>query len=376
MVWQDFPLACAAYPEEEPHRSEFEAEAREHVARLSAHPSLVIWNGGNENLWGFEDWGWQEHARRPVVGRRLLPRPVPVDRGRARPHASVHARQPVLPRRHPPERPGPRHAPRVGGLEPRRLHRLPRRRPPLLLRVRLPGAARLGHPRAGGPQRRRRAAAEGGPRLPAAPEGRRRQRQARPRHGAAPRRARRLLRLALGHPAQPGPRGRARRSRTTARGGRARPARSSGSSTTAGRSPRGPPSTATNAASRCGTRCAPRSRTGSSPCRRATGVEVARRRSTTPTGAGSVRSPSAASASTAPLLAEAGPRPSTHRRARSRSSICPTTSALRSTRAPRSSSPSSTASRTTHTWLDDVELDLDPEPAADAASSGSRTATW
>lgn len=60
MVWQDFPLACAAYPEEEPHRSEFEAEAREHVTRLSAHPSLVIWNGGNENLWGFEDWGWQD----------------------------------------------------------------------------------------------------------------------------------------------------------------------------------------------------------------------------------------------------------------------------------------------------------------------------
>ena len=60
MVWQDFPLACAAYPEEEPHRSEFEAEAGEHVTRLSAHPSLVIWNGGNENLWGFEDWGWQE----------------------------------------------------------------------------------------------------------------------------------------------------------------------------------------------------------------------------------------------------------------------------------------------------------------------------
>ncbi len=60
MVWQDFPLACAAYPEEEPHRSELEAEAREHVARLSAHPSLVLWNGGNENLWGFVDWGWPE----------------------------------------------------------------------------------------------------------------------------------------------------------------------------------------------------------------------------------------------------------------------------------------------------------------------------
>jgi len=60
MVWQDFLLACAAYPEEEPLRSEFEAEAREHVSRLSAHPSLVLWNGGNENLWGFADWGWQE----------------------------------------------------------------------------------------------------------------------------------------------------------------------------------------------------------------------------------------------------------------------------------------------------------------------------
>ncbi|OFE17506.1 beta-mannosidase [Humibacillus sp. DSM 29435] len=63
MVWQDFLLACAAYPEEEPHRSEFEAEAREHVARLTAHPSLVLWNGGNENLWGFMDWGWQEELQ-------------------------------------------------------------------------------------------------------------------------------------------------------------------------------------------------------------------------------------------------------------------------------------------------------------------------
>lgn len=57
MVWQDFLLA---YPEEEPHRSEFEAEAREHVTRLTAHPSLVLWNGGNENLWGHEDWGWKD----------------------------------------------------------------------------------------------------------------------------------------------------------------------------------------------------------------------------------------------------------------------------------------------------------------------------
>lgn len=63
MVWQDFLLACAAYPEEEPHRSEFEAEAREHITRLASHPSLVLWNGGNENLWGFMDWGWQDELQ-------------------------------------------------------------------------------------------------------------------------------------------------------------------------------------------------------------------------------------------------------------------------------------------------------------------------
>jgi beta-mannosidase len=60
MVWQDFCLACAAYPEEEPLRSEIEAEARDNVVRLSAHPSLVLWNGNNECNWGFHDWHWAE----------------------------------------------------------------------------------------------------------------------------------------------------------------------------------------------------------------------------------------------------------------------------------------------------------------------------
>ncbi|MDP4508812.1 glycoside hydrolase family 2 protein [Nonomuraea turcica] len=60
MVWQDFPFACAAYPEEEPFRSEVAAEARENVSRLAPHPSLVVWCGNNENLEGHADWGWQE----------------------------------------------------------------------------------------------------------------------------------------------------------------------------------------------------------------------------------------------------------------------------------------------------------------------------
>ncbi|MDT0329758.1 glycoside hydrolase family 2 protein [Nocardiopsis lambiniae] len=80
LVWQDFLLACAAYPEEEPLWSEFEAEARENVARLTSHASLALWNGGNENLWGHEDWGWKEQLGDLTWGHRyyteLFPRIV------------------------------------------------------------------------------------------------------------------------------------------------------------------------------------------------------------------------------------------------------------------------------------------------------------
>jgi len=58
LTWQDFLFACAAYSEEEPMRSEVEAEARDNIVRLMPHPSLVIWNGSNENIWGYQEWGW------------------------------------------------------------------------------------------------------------------------------------------------------------------------------------------------------------------------------------------------------------------------------------------------------------------------------
>ncbi|MFI5678885.1 glycoside hydrolase family 2 protein [Streptomyces cellulosae] len=80
LVWQDFPFACAAYPEEQPLRGEVEAEARENVVRLMPHPSLVLWNGNNENLWGFRDWGWEERLAQDSWGEGyylgVLPRVV------------------------------------------------------------------------------------------------------------------------------------------------------------------------------------------------------------------------------------------------------------------------------------------------------------
>ncbi|MFF5171353.1 glycoside hydrolase family 2 protein [Micromonospora sp. NPDC000089] len=80
LVQQDFLFACAAYPEEEPFGTEVAAEAAEQVTRLASHPSLVLWTGNNENIWGWHDWDWQE----PLAGRTwgrgyyldLLPRIV------------------------------------------------------------------------------------------------------------------------------------------------------------------------------------------------------------------------------------------------------------------------------------------------------------
>jgi len=58
MVWQDFCFACAAYPEDL-LAEEVEAEARDNVTRLMPHAGLILWNGNNENIWGWFDWRWQ-----------------------------------------------------------------------------------------------------------------------------------------------------------------------------------------------------------------------------------------------------------------------------------------------------------------------------
>ncbi|MCX5691913.1 MAG: hypothetical protein NTV94_19325 [Planctomycetota bacterium] len=64
MIWQDFMFACAMYPEEPPFPALVEAEARAQVTHLASHPSIVLWCGGNECIWGYESWGWKQ---------RLLP---------------------------------------------------------------------------------------------------------------------------------------------------------------------------------------------------------------------------------------------------------------------------------------------------------------
>ncbi|MGN5734550.1 glycoside hydrolase family 2 protein [Arthrobacter psychrochitiniphilus] len=68
LSWQDFLFACAAYSEEEPLRSEIAAEARDNVARIAHHASLVLLTGNNENLWGYEEWDWKRRLEGKTWG--------------------------------------------------------------------------------------------------------------------------------------------------------------------------------------------------------------------------------------------------------------------------------------------------------------------
>jgi beta-mannosidase len=98
LVWQDFLLACAAYSEAEPLRSEIEAEARENVARIGSHPSLVVLNGNNENLWGFEDWGWQPRLEGKTWGAHYYHELFPAIVAELAPHVGYTPGSPFSPR--------------------------------------------------------------------------------------------------------------------------------------------------------------------------------------------------------------------------------------------------------------------------------------
>lgn len=86
LVWQDFMFACAMYPEEAPYPALVETEARHQITRLSSHPSVALWCGGNECVWAYESWGsaagetatWKQRVGDKTWGRGyyfdLLPR--------------------------------------------------------------------------------------------------------------------------------------------------------------------------------------------------------------------------------------------------------------------------------------------------------------
>lgn len=48
MVWQDFAMACAHYPEDEEFKAMLAEEATAVILKLRQHPSIILWAGDNE----------------------------------------------------------------------------------------------------------------------------------------------------------------------------------------------------------------------------------------------------------------------------------------------------------------------------------------
>jgi beta-mannosidase len=74
LVWQDFMMACAVYPDTRDFIRELTAEARYQVRRLADHPSIALWCGDNENAKAVWQW-WAKkpgHARRVGIYRKTL----------------------------------------------------------------------------------------------------------------------------------------------------------------------------------------------------------------------------------------------------------------------------------------------------------------
>lgn len=64
MVWQEFPLSCNEYPDDDNYLSVLEKESTSIVRRLRTHPCVVLWCGGNELFNNWSGMTEQHHALR------------------------------------------------------------------------------------------------------------------------------------------------------------------------------------------------------------------------------------------------------------------------------------------------------------------------
>jgi beta-mannosidase len=72
LVWQDFALGCAVYPQDEEFQKRFGEEATRVVRRLREHASLLLWAGDNECDWAYE-WYGLGNPNANVLTRKVLP---------------------------------------------------------------------------------------------------------------------------------------------------------------------------------------------------------------------------------------------------------------------------------------------------------------
>lgn len=71
LIWQDFAMACATYPQDQYIQHQIEVEARAIVKRLRMHPCIALWAGDNEC-----DQAWSWGGRKQDPNQNLLTRQV------------------------------------------------------------------------------------------------------------------------------------------------------------------------------------------------------------------------------------------------------------------------------------------------------------
>ncbi len=74
MVWQDFAMACGAYPQNEAFYRKIEEEAVKVVRRIRTHPCLILWSGDNECDQLLRAFGADPSKNK--ITREILPRVV------------------------------------------------------------------------------------------------------------------------------------------------------------------------------------------------------------------------------------------------------------------------------------------------------------
>lgn len=75
MVWQDFAMGCAVYPQDQIFFEKLQDEAIQVIKRLRNHPSLILWAGDNEGDYAYQDWGGiRRNPDKNVVTREVLAR--------------------------------------------------------------------------------------------------------------------------------------------------------------------------------------------------------------------------------------------------------------------------------------------------------------
>jgi len=73
LVWQDFAMACAIYPQDPEFQGRVAAEARQVIRRLRQHACLALWCGDNECDLAYQWFGRHLDPNTNVLTRRVLP---------------------------------------------------------------------------------------------------------------------------------------------------------------------------------------------------------------------------------------------------------------------------------------------------------------